>query len=47
MIVLLIKSLRNNHGGESGIRTPEGVATLLDFKSSAFNRSANSPNYLK
>ncbi len=37
----------NRCGGESGIRTPEGVATLVDFKSTAFNRSANSPNYLK
>lgn len=31
-------------GGGSGIRTLEGVAPLLVFKTSAFNRSANPPN---
>ena len=30
-------------GGEGGIRTLEGVATLLVFKTSAFNHSATSP----
>ena len=30
-------------GGEGGIRTLEGVAPLLVFKTSAFNRSATSP----
>tara|TARA_B100001564_G_scaffold350245_1_gene354430 strand:- start:386 stop:547 length:162 start_codon:yes stop_codon:yes gene_type:complete len=30
-------------GGETGIRTLEGVAPLLVFKTSAFNRSAISP----
>ena len=30
-------------GGGSGIRTPEGLAPLLVFKTSAFNRSANPP----
>ncbi len=29
--------------GESGIRTPEGLASLTVFKTAAFNRSANSP----
>ena len=31
------------NGGEIGIRTLEGVAPLLVFKTSAFNRSAISP----
>ncbi len=30
--------------GESGIRTPEGLASLTVFKTAAFNRSANSPS---
>ena len=30
-------------GGESGIRTHEHLAMLLDFQSSAFDRSAISP----
>ena len=30
-------------GGEGGIRTLEGVATLPVFKTGAFNRSATSP----
>ena len=30
-------------GGETGIRTLEGVATLPVFKTGAFNRSAISP----
>lgn len=30
--------------GEGGIRTLEQIAPLLDFESSAFNRSAASPN---
>ena len=29
--------------GESGIRTPEGLASLTVFKTAAFNHSANSP----
>ena len=32
------------NGGEGGIRTHERVAPLLVFKTSAFNRSATSPN---
>ena len=31
-------------GGGSGIRTLEGLTSLLVFKTSAFNRSANPPN---
>ena len=31
------------NGGETGIRTLEGVATLPVFKTGAFNRSAISP----
>ena len=31
------------HGGETEIRTLEGVATLPVFKTGAFNRSAISP----
>ena len=31
------------HGGEGGIRTHEWVAPSLVFKTSAFNRSATSP----
>ena len=30
-------------GGETGIRTLEGIATLPVFKTGAFNRSAISP----
>ena len=33
-----------HYGGEGGIRTHEGVAPLLVFKTSAFNRSATSPD---
>ena len=36
----------NFDGGEGGIRTHERVAPLLVFKTSAFNRSATSPNKL-
>ena len=32
--------------GESGIRTPEGLASLTVFKTAAFNHSANSPNFI-
>ena len=32
------------NGGETGIRTLEGVATLPVFKTGAFNRSAISPS---
>ncbi len=41
----VISSLRNSYvyGGEGGIRTLEGLAPLLVFKTSAFNRSATSP----
>ena len=38
-----LKILKFN-GGEGGIRTHERVAPLLVFKTSAFNRSATSPN---
>ena len=35
-------------GGEGGIRTHEHLAMLLDFQSSAFDRSATSPfKYLR
>lgn len=34
---------KQGSGGGSGIRTPEGLAPLLVFKTSAFNRSANPP----
>ncbi len=34
------------NGGETGIRTLEGLASLLVFKTSAFNRSAISPHCL-
>ena len=34
---------RELDGGETGIRTLEGVATLPVFKTGAFNRSAISP----
>ena len=37
-----LKFLKFN-GGEGGIRTHERVAPLLVFKTSAFNRSATSP----
>ena len=37
-----LKTLKYN-GGEGGIRTHERVAPLLVFKTSAFNRSATSP----
>ena len=37
-----LKILKFN-GGEGGIRTHERVAPLLVFKTSAFNRSATSP----
>ena len=33
-------------GGEGGIRTHERVAPLLVFKTSAFNRSATSPEII-
>ena len=36
-----IKSMVN--GGEGGIRTPDSLATILVFETSAFNRSATSP----
>ncbi len=38
-----LRNLKFN-GGEGGIRTHERVAPLLVFKTSAFNRSATSPN---
>ena len=38
-----LKILKYN-GGEGGIRTHERVAPLLVFKTSAFNRSATSPD---
>ena len=34
---------KQGSGGGSGIRTPEGLAPLLVFKTSAFNRSPNPP----
>ena len=34
------------NGGETGIRTLEGVATLPVFKTGAFNRSAISPSLM-
>ena len=34
-------------GGETGIRTLEGVATLPVFKTGAFNRSAISPSLIE
>ena len=34
-------------GGETGIRTLEGVATLPVFKTGAFNRSAISPTQVE
>ena len=34
---------RQEHGGETGIRTPETLARLTVFKTAAFNRSAISP----
>ena len=40
-------SVLNTDGGEGGIRTHERVAPLLVFKTSAFNRSATSPNFTK
>jgi hypothetical protein len=33
-------------GGESGIRTPEGLTSLTVFKTAAFNHSANSPFHI-
>ncbi len=35
--------LKGRVGGERGIRTPEELAPLLLFESSAFNHSATSP----
>ena len=35
-----------SNGGEGGIRTHERVAPLLVFKTSAFNRSATSPDLI-
>ena len=32
-----------NNGGETGIRTQDGVAPMPVFKTGAFNRSAISP----
>ena len=32
------------NGGEGGIRTPDSLATILVFETSAFNRSATSPH---
>ena len=40
--LIYLKILKFN-GGEGGIRTHERVAPLLVFKTSAFNRSATSP----
>ena len=40
-----LKILKCN-GGEGGIRTHERVAPLLVFKTSAFNRSATSPDVI-
>ncbi len=34
---------KQGSGGGSGIRTPEGLAPLLVFMTSAFYRSANPP----
>ena len=43
---MYLKNLKFYNGGEGGIRTHERVAPSLVFKTSAFNRSATSPNYL-
>ena len=45
MIYLRFLKVLKFNGGEGGIRTHERVAPLLVFKTSAFNRSATSPNY--
>lgn len=42
-VMIRTKNFRPYSGGEIGIRTLEGLATLLDFESSAFDHSAISP----
>ena len=48
-ILVVLKSLNIKNieaffvGGETGIRTPEGLASLTVFKTAAFNHSAISP----
>jgi hypothetical protein len=37
------RSRMNEDGGEGGIRTHDGLAPILVFKTSAFNHSATSP----
>ena len=39
----LLEAIGKESGGETGIRTLEGVAPLPVFKTGAFNRSAISP----
>ncbi len=41
--VLLIPPASPLQNGEWGIRTPDGVAPMLVFKTRAINRSTNSP----
>src|SRR6478609_6499929 len=36
-------TLRNTHGGEGGIRTPDRLAPMPHFECGAFNHSATSP----
>ena len=46
LVIVIIKTMLNSYlkyGGEGGIRTLEGLSSLLVFKTSAFNRSATSP----
>ena len=40
---LKILFIDQNNGGETGIRTQDGVAPMPVFKTGAFNRSAISP----
>ena len=34
-----VDDLGSINGGEGGIRTPDGLATMSDFESGAFNRA--------
>ena len=43
VIVLLNHSPLSIRNGEWGIRTPDGVAPMLVFKTRAINHSTNSP----